>query len=54
MTDETVFLSIRDIGIGIVVGDDDRLTFAKYSLKCHNDVKLFLKNLISILKENNF
>ena len=54
VTDETVFLSIRDIGIGIVVGDDDRLTFAKYSLKCHNDVKLFLKNLISILKENNF
>ena len=54
VTDETVFLSIRDIGVGIVVGDDDRLTFAKYSLKCHNDVKLFLKNLISILKENNF
>ena len=50
LTDETVFLSIRNIGIGIVVGNDDRLTFASYSLKCPDEVQLFLKNLLSILK----
>ena len=48
VTDEDAFGAIRDVGIGIVVGRDDRLTVAKYALQDPAEVTVFLRRLIDL------
>lgn len=45
-TDEDAFLAIQDVGIGICVQDDRRLTFAHYLLKDTSQVEELFKRLI--------
>ena len=47
VTDEDAFLAIRDRGIGIVVGDEKRLTAAHYALHNPVEVRAFLETLIT-------
>jgi alpha,alpha-trehalase len=51
-TDEDAFRVLFSRGIGIVVGEDSRLTSARFRLKDPNQVKQFFEHLISKGKEN--
>lgn len=46
LTDEDAFRAIKEIGIGIVVGEENRETLANYVLKDPQEVHHFLKRLI--------
>jgi trehalose-phosphatase len=50
LTDEDAFRAIADRGIGIVVEAEARPTAARYVLSDPEDVRLFLRHLISSLK----
>ena len=50
LTDEEAFKVIRDTGTGIVVGKVQRNSFARYYLLNPTEVRIFLKNLIVVLK----
>ncbi|HZX10260.1 MAG TPA: trehalose-phosphatase, partial [Acidobacteriota bacterium] len=50
-TDEDAFRVLFSRGLGIVVGEDSRLTSARFRLKDPNEVKNFFNYLISIEKE---
>lgn len=50
-TDEDAFRVLFSRGLGIVVGEDSRLTSARFRLKDPNEVKKFFYYLISIEKE---
>jgi len=50
-TDEDVFRVLLSRGIGIVVGEDSRLTSARFRLKDPEEVKMFFDRLISKGKE---
>ena len=50
VTDEDAFRAIRDRGIGIVVGDDERPTAAHYALHDPGEVRAFLETLIALPK----
>jgi trehalose 6-phosphate phosphatase len=45
ITDEDAFSTIKDFGIGILVGSHGQDTAAKYNLEDVDDVKVFLKEL---------
>jgi len=51
-TDEDAFRVLFSRGLGIVVGEDSRLTSARFRLKDPNEVKNFFNYLISIEKED--
>jgi len=53
VTDEDAFQAIRDRGIGIVVGDDERQTAAHYALYDPGEVRPFLEALLTLLKGNS-
>lgn len=50
LTDEDAFRVIQRSGIGIVVGENSRPTFAMYKLKDPDEVKQFLQKLLSLLR----
>ena len=50
LTDEEAFKVIRDTGTGIVVGNVQRDTFARYYLLNPTEVRMYLENLIAVLK----
>ena len=50
-TDEDAFRVLSNRGVGIVVGEDSRLTSARFRLKDPNEVKKFFEHLISQGKE---
>jgi len=52
-TDEDAFKVLSSRGIGIVVGEDSRLTSAQFRLKDPDQVKVFFEHLISKGKEEN-
>ena len=49
LTDETVFEAIRDHGIGIIVADKDRPTWARFALRDTDAVAAFLTRLVDRL-----
>jgi len=49
-TDEDAFRAIRDRGIGIVVGDEERKTAACYRLQDTDEVRAFLEALLEMAK----
>jgi trehalose-phosphatase len=49
-TDEDAFAALRDRGIGILVADSVCLTAARYLLRDPNDVRRFLRRLVTTLK----
>jgi len=51
VTDEDAFRAIIDDGIGILVGEHDKLTTAAYRLEDHDEVRLFIQHLINNLKK---
>ena len=53
VTDEDAFRAIRDRGIGIIVGDDERQTAAHYALYDPGEVRTFLEALLTLLKGNS-
>lgn len=50
VTDEDAFRALSDIGIGILVGNHEQLTAAKYGLKNVYQVRLFLQELSNLKK----
>ena len=50
-TDEDAFRAIRDWGISIVVGGEERETTARYRLKDTNEVRAFLEDLLGLAKK---
>jgi alpha,alpha-trehalase len=48
VTDEDAFRAIRERGIGIVVGDDERQSAAHYALRDPGEVRVFLETLIAL------
>ena len=51
VTDEDAFRAIRDSGIGIVVGSDERPSEAHYALQDPAEVRVFLEGLIALAEE---
>jgi trehalose-phosphatase len=49
LTDENAFRDIRGWGIGIVVGDEDRVTAADHALSSPNEVTRFLRMLTDLV-----
>lgn len=49
VTDEDAFAEIRDYGVGIVVREESRPTFARYALESPAEVALFLERVASEL-----
>jgi len=48
-TDEDAFSAIRDYGIGVVVTEVPRPTAASYALQNPDEVRIFLRTLVSLL-----
>lgn len=51
LTDENAFRELTDRGIGILVGKHGELTYASYSLESVEEVREFLKRIITLLEE---
>lgn len=51
LTDEDAMRRIKDRGIGILVRDEERPTYADYALEDTCDVRIFLQNLVNLLEE---
>ena len=51
VTDEDAFLRLRECGIGIVVGEEERPTFAGYRLRDTREVRAFLTALLEGCRE---
>ena len=52
LTDEDAFRVIKDKGAGILVGKSKRYTSARYSLRNHSEVRVFLEQLIRIRRSS--
>jgi alpha,alpha-trehalase len=50
ITDETVFAVLADRGVGIFVGEEERTTAARLRLRNPEEVKLFLRRMITLLR----
>ena len=53
ITDEDALKVLKDFGIGIVIGEDSRLTITRYALKTPDDVQDFLQSLIPVLRSKS-
>jgi trehalose-phosphatase len=53
LTDEDALQAIQRIGIGIVVGDNSRPTYASYTLQDPDEVKQFLQNMMAVIGREN-
>ncbi len=51
VTDEDAFRALAGVGVGIVVGDDDRTTAASYALSTPKEVEHFLNRLSGMRRE---
>lgn len=51
LTDEDAMRRIKDRGIGILVRDEERPTYADYALEDTCDVRIFLQKLVDLLEE---
>jgi alpha,alpha-trehalase len=53
LTDENAFEVLQEDGIGILVGDHDATTFAKYRLENVDEVRLFLSRIHKLFREKD-
>ncbi|MFQ5846975.1 MAG: trehalose-phosphatase [Candidatus Methylomirabilales bacterium] len=52
LTDEDAFRALKDIGIGVVVGEDSRRTIARYALRNPDEVAECLRRLTSLAQSD--
>ncbi len=51
VTDEDAFLTLADCGVGVLVGSPSYLTHATYGLRDTGEVRQFLQQMVTLLKD---